>query len=67
MHATVHVWRSEDNSVELVLSFHLYLDSRDQVCAANALAAELPLQLLVVFLICITPGLLLFPVYSLFK
>lgn len=25
-----HMWRSKDNSVELVLSFHLYVGSRDQ-------------------------------------
>ena len=29
MHTTVHVWGLEDDFVELVLSFRLYLDSRD--------------------------------------
>jgi hypothetical protein len=28
-HVTVQVWRSEDNSVESFLSFHLYMDCGD--------------------------------------
>lgn len=29
-HAMAHIWRSEDNSVELILPFHLYMGSRNQ-------------------------------------
>lgn len=29
-HATEHMWKSEDNFMESVLSFYLYIGSRDQ-------------------------------------
>lgn len=29
--AMEHMWRPEDNSVELILSFYLYVASRDQI------------------------------------
>jgi hypothetical protein len=31
----VYVWRSEDSSVELALSFRLYMDSRDLIQVAR--------------------------------
>ena len=30
VHTTVHVWRSEDTILGLVLIFHFYIDPRDQ-------------------------------------
>lgn len=35
-HVMVHVWKSEDNSVELVLSFHSYMSSRNGTCEVSS-------------------------------
>lgn len=46
MYAEAHVWTLEDNSVELVISFHLYLGSENQTLDARlVLQARLPTQL----------------------
>lgn len=35
VHSMAHMWRSEDNSVAPVLSFHVYVGSRDQTQAIS--------------------------------
>lgn len=42
MHATVHLWRSKDNSVVSVLSFHFSTGSQNQVQIFFSLAQKGP-------------------------
>lgn len=48
VYTTVFVWSSEDNFLELIVSFHLFLDARAQT-RANRLSCKGPLPTIMYF------------------